>query len=154
MIPNPILKTVLICYMNAVAAFFQISPYKLQAVCTVESRKHGSGFEVGKIAKSKPYWGPGGLNEECFEDKDMVKNPYSNIYFVGKTLAKYEDFVQALRNYNREFTWSYYREILRIERLLRKEHQAELALSSSRKQPESSKHSPEGYGDAPCHVPF
>lgn len=126
---EPILQAVLLSYMAAVAQVNHIDPVKFRALCTVESRPTRGGeleMRVGRLGKS-PFYGPGGVNEQCFKDKDMVKNPYSNLFFAGQALAKHGartskgSWVKALLAYNTEATPAYIWEVFRIAAKIRRQ---------------------------------
>ena len=61
------------------------------------------------------------MNEACFKDKSNARNPWLNVFWGVKALARYpKDRVRTLKKYNTEFSWTYYREICRVEKRIKK----------------------------------
>ena len=56
----------------------------------------------------------------CFKEKLGIDNPYLNVFWGVKALARYPgDRIRTLKKYNAEFSWAYYHEICRIEKLIK-----------------------------------
>ena len=116
---EPVMKVLLMTWMATCATHFNVPIEKVQAVAIVESRPaHGKTLElrVGRLGRSK-YWGPMGLNQNCFskEDADCYRNPWLDIYYGTKALSRCKD----LRKYNTECSPAYLKEVKRITRLLK-----------------------------------
>jgi hypothetical protein len=124
MTPAPLLKAALIGWMIVVANHYHLDPEAFQALCVVESRAAHApdlSFRVGRLGHSR-YWGPGGLNQECFDDPVCYRNPYMNIYFAAKSMRRLIDrhgsWKAALKRYNANCTPAYIREVRRVEKIL------------------------------------
>ena len=85
---------------------------------------------MGRLGKSK-YWGPMGLNQDCFKDKENVSDTFLNVYWGIKALARYpSDEIRSLKKYNSSYNNSYYKEIVRIKKQLQKNNNRAIKLTS------------------------
>lgn len=117
---DPLITALLVAWITACAQVHGVSPEFARAVATVESRPAGGGYlemRVGRLGKSK-YYGPLGVNEDCFKDKENVRNPFLNVYWGVKALRG-ANKRRVLKRYNTSFNEAYYREVRRVERKLK-----------------------------------
>jgi hypothetical protein len=112
-------------WMATCAVDAGLPPAKFKALCITESRGENApelSFRTGQLGNSR-YWGPGGLNQDCFTDPESYKNPWLNVYYAAQAMRRlikrYGSWDAALRRYNTTATPAYLKEIARITKKLK-----------------------------------
>ena len=130
---NHLASALLIAWIKSCALVYSVDPSFAQAVAIVESRAPGGGeleMRVGRLGRSK-YWGPMGLNQDCFKDKKNVSDPFLNVYWGVKALARYPaDEIRSLKKYNSSYNNSYYKEIVRLKKKLKNNKYCDIKITS------------------------
>ena len=116
MVPHPLLKTILICWLHACSLTHGVSPHFAEAVIYVESRPAGTEMEIRLGELGGKVVGPMNI-VKCYTKCANIYNPFINI-LIGVGALRGKDQVRVLCRYNKKFSWSYFREIKRIERKL------------------------------------
>lgn len=85
------------------ATKYGVDPAFATAVATVESRKDGHEFRIGRLGRSK-FWGPMGINQ-CFRSRWDITDYLTNIEVGVRALRGPQD--KVLRRYNASYDHSY-----------------------------------------------
>jgi hypothetical protein len=107
---------------------YHVNPFLVAAVAWIE----GNGWEGDRIGNS-PYWGPMGINEQCWKiPRWKLYDDLANIELGTRGLSG--DPQAALKRYNAEwFKGHYMRDIMALERQLEREARVEVGLTSTDK---------------------
>lgn len=104
-------------YIALCATKYGVDPAFATAVATVESRKDGHEFRIGRLGRSR-YYGPMGINQS-FLSKWPIDNLFTNIEVGVRALRGPQD--KVLRRYNAECNDQYRRAVRLAMRQYQKE---------------------------------